>query len=540
MTSDTTFNLIDQPWIRVRLLTGAVTDLSIRDVLYRAHEVRDFAGELPSQDIAILRLLEALLLGSVRPDDEERSERENRFLWTEWWTAGAFPRDVLDLYLDAVHGRFDLLDASAPFYQVAGLTTDSGKTSGLSKLIAEVPDGHQYFTTRSGTALEWLSLAEAARWLVHCQAFDPSGIKSGAQGDPRVKGGKGYPFGYPAWAGNLSPAIAEGENLFETLMFNLPVSKSGPADLPLWERDPLTPRVEQPFERPPRGAADSYTWASRRMRLFTNGDRVTDVQISNGDRLPPEDLFTVEPMTAWHVSKNKSTATKKVRMPATQDGTRRIWQGLGPLLLSTPGTESVPAGVVTWLAALRNAGVLPTTRVVNLRTVEVIYGPNNSTYASIVHDRLAAPVVALTDQTLVQAAVSAAGSAQAGVVALANLAGDLDRAAGGEGRARERTFEYAYGLLDLPFRGWIRDLNNPTEAEAAQQRWQATASKIIGRAGWQLLRDAGPAAHIGRPVKQPGREEPQQLDAGRATLRFRIALNKAFPLTQPQAKEATA
>lgn len=70
----------------------------------------------------------------------------------------------------------------------------------LSRLVPDVPAGHPFFTTRSGADLKSMTFAEAARWVVHCQAYDPSGIKSGAVGDAQVKGGRGYPIG-TGWCG---------------------------------------------------------------------------------------------------------------------------------------------------------------------------------------------------------------------------------------------------------------------------------------------------------------------------------------------------
>ena len=144
----TTFNLVDEPWIRVRNMAGLVEVRSLRSVLADARSIRALAGEIPTQDAAILRVLLAVLLGSVRTDDD-RSEDEALDLWLAWWHAGKFP-DAVGAYLDTVRHRFDLLDATAPFFQVAGLTTASGRASGLGKLIAEVPDGAPYFTTRTG------------------------------------------------------------------------------------------------------------------------------------------------------------------------------------------------------------------------------------------------------------------------------------------------------------------------------------------------------------------------------------------------------
>ncbi|NYN06610.1 type I-E CRISPR-associated protein Cse1/CasA, partial [Salmonella enterica subsp. enterica serovar Typhimurium] len=64
-----------------------------------------------------------------------------------------------------------------------------------------------------------LSFAEAARWLVHTQAYDYSGIKPGVEGDPRVKGGKGYPIG-TGWSGMTGGTVIRGTTLLETLLLN--------------------------------------------------------------------------------------------------------------------------------------------------------------------------------------------------------------------------------------------------------------------------------------------------------------------------------
>ncbi|MDF1487394.1 type I-E CRISPR-associated protein Cse1/CasA [Tessaracoccus caeni] len=527
MSSPDSFNLIDEPWIRALMQGGEVREFSLREVLSRAPEIRRLAGELPTQDLSILRVLEASILGASRPN-VPRNPNETLDLWEAWWRHGAFPMDLLNHYLDLMHSRFDLLHETAPFYQVAKLTTSSGKHSGLTKLIADFPDGHPFFTTRGGFETSSLSLPEAARWLIHCQAFDPSGIKSGALGDPRVKGGKGYPFGYPAWAGNLGLVIAEGANLFETLMLNLPWLLSGPDDLPAWERPALGPGVEDP-EHHPQGPADLFTWPSRRLRLFLDGDRVVDVQISNGDKLTPQDRFLHEPMSAWRHSKNQSKGSQKVYMPVTHQPSRRVWQGLDPLLSqATPEGATKPAFVVEWLASLRDNEILDDAFLVDLRIVGFEYGTQNSVIDGAVDDRLTAPVAALTSPILVQTAIDSARRAAQGVIALANLAGNLDRAAGGDGNAREAAFERGYSLLDAPFRSWVRSLLDEDQTANYETLWDKAAFHTLLRAGNNLLTDASRAAIIGRDVTQQN-GETIWLDASRAQIWFRNGLNKALP-----------
>ena len=532
MTSTPSFNLIEQPWIRVRTIDGDVAERSLRDVLVESPRLRGLAGEIPTQDAAVLRLLLAVILGATRPGFP-RSERECIDLFEDWWERGEVPAEILDPYLARIYERFDLLHPKVPFMQVAGLTTASGNHSGLGKLIADLPPNQLFFTTRGGSELNSMSMAEAARWLVHCQAFDPAGIKTGAIGDDRVKGGKGYSLGYSAWAGNLGLVLAVGGTLFETLLFNTPWLMSGPDDLPIWERAQLGPAVD--VEHPtPNGPADLFTWPSRRMRLFLSDDRVVDVQISNGDRLGPQNLHPYESMTAWRRSKSQSKAGAPVQMPTTHDSTRRIWQGLGPLLQRAKDGSTQPAPVVVWLDRLKNDEALPRERLVDLRILGIEYGTQNAVISGSIDDRLTATVATLTDPTLVQTAVDAVAQAKDGVVALANLAGNLDRAAGGEGQARERTFEIGYGLLDPCYRMWVRTLKEPGDAPHYRAVWATTASEVLRKAGEALVADAGPAALVGRQVGRSGTDSTQLLDAGLAHLWFRAALTKSFPPTEPE------
>ena len=55
------FNLLDEPWIRVRTRDCRVEEVSLKDVFVHAHEYEDLAGETAAQDVAMLRLLLAVL-----------------------------------------------------------------------------------------------------------------------------------------------------------------------------------------------------------------------------------------------------------------------------------------------------------------------------------------------------------------------------------------------------------------------------------------------------------------------------------------------
>lgn len=55
------FNLLDEPWIRVMMADCTIQEVSLTQALTHAHTFTALAGELPTQDVAILRLLLAVL-----------------------------------------------------------------------------------------------------------------------------------------------------------------------------------------------------------------------------------------------------------------------------------------------------------------------------------------------------------------------------------------------------------------------------------------------------------------------------------------------
>ena len=73
---DKKYNLLDEPWICVMKENGEVKELSLMDVLLHAHQYRRLAGELPTQDVAVLRLLLAVLQTVVYRYDTDGNEDE--------------------------------------------------------------------------------------------------------------------------------------------------------------------------------------------------------------------------------------------------------------------------------------------------------------------------------------------------------------------------------------------------------------------------------------------------------------------------------
>lgn len=528
-----TFDLRTEPWIATRMLDGTVREMSLHELFRQAHRARDIVGEVPTQTFALIRLILAILHRALGEADTGPLED-----WRTLWHAESLPAETIEEYLAEFADRFDLLHPVTPFFQVADLRTHTGEMSGLEKLIADVPNGHQYFTTRTQAGLEAISFAEAARWVVHCQAFDTSGIKSGAVGDDRVKGGKGYPIG-TGWAGALGGILVEGRTLKDTLLLNLVLATrqneyaSAPDDLPPWERAPLTAAVEDRHGSGPRGQIDLFTWQARRIRLGHNGRQVTSVLIANGDPISPQNQHVHEPMSTWRRSpaQEKKLGEAVVYMPRLHDPQRSLWRGLAALLPHTDrdtGSATLPAGVLSWIALLRNQpGMLDPDYVLRTRALGIEYGSQSSTVAEIIDDALSihAVVVSAQGRDLAAAAIDAVAATDAAVTAFAHLAGNLAAAAGGDGTGdRDRAREHAYFLLDAPYRQWLAGLDSSTDVAAALERWYATARTVVWSAAQDLIDSAGPTAWVGR-LDSAGRH----INTPQADAWFRHALDQALP-----------
>ncbi|QAY64106.1 type I-E CRISPR-associated protein Cse1/CasA [Xylanimonas allomyrinae] len=537
--SDLHFNLVDEPWIPVLSTQGRASEVSLREVFHRARDVVTLTGELPTQSVALLRLLLAVLHRAVEGPVRLEDWAEVRDRWDE-------TVEDVDSYLDDWHDRFWMQHPAQPFMQVPDLRTAKDEVFGLERIVCDGPGTSTFLTTRVGAALQTASWPEAARWLVHVHAYDVSGIHSGAVGDPRVKGGKGYGIG-TGWAGQIGALHLVGDDLRETLLLNLLVPGAAGmevdagADLPVWERPPLgvlpegwhpDDGADQAYRRP-RGPVDLYTWPTRRIRLEGTPERATGVVNAQGDRATPHNRFTVEPMTAW---RHSDPQTKKfghdTYMPLKHERSRAAWRGLEALLPRTshPAKDGGPVrrrppALAEWAAQLGTAELVGP-GLLRWRAVGIEYGSNESVYDEIVADELALPAALFTDHELAQLAVDAVDAAEKAVFALGSLAQNVALAAGGSTESdapRTRVATRAYAELDPEFRTWLRTLTagaDPLERRAA---WHRSVLWLVNDLADEEVDDAGPAALVGRTAGGQFR------DAGLALHWFRKKVRDVLP-----------
>ena len=515
------FNLIDEPWIKVRTPTLTVETVSLREALLRAHTYTALAGELPTQDVAVLRLLLAVLhtvfsrvdCGGIAP---LQKPGQALLRWKELWENGHFPEKPICDYLEQWHERFWLFHPERPFYQVR--TADKGTAYSAAKLNGELSESAnklRLFPVRGDKWKGTLTYAEAARWLLYVNGFDDTSAKPKEKGLPSVGAG---------WLGKLGLITAEGQNFYETLLLNLVLLKEKNAlwreNKPTWE---LTePRQSERTSIPlPDNQAELLTLQSRRILLKRANGVVEGYTLLGGDFFPPEDAF-IEQMTLWRsYEEHRRSGFRPQRHRAEQ----YIWQEFSSLLYKDE--KGHRPGVISWIAILRQSHCLDTCRWISFRTASVQYGDKDFFSSDVLGDQITFHMNLITEvgttwQILIEKEVSRVGRFAS---AVGRLAGDLEKAAGhverdGKGsvlsslsmNCAKSASELYYHKIDVPFREWLQKLDpaqTDVERDGLRDEWVAIARRLAADMGEELLKGAGDAALLGRCIEEKHYSAPE-------------------------------
>lgn len=289
------FDLTERGWIPCLMKTeNKLRELSLRECLCSAHDIREVFDNSPLVTVALQRLLLAILHASFAydPNAEPLDWRGPRSFgqWKMLWEQGHFEEAKINGYLShwQQRNRFNLFDAERPFFQVPQMKKEitekqaAKQTAVAAKKPKAKPKSsepelvkfhplallaHEAASANNATLFDHshtaaarpFTAAEAARYLVAQQVFS-------------IGGGNSQPF-------NLSNAplvngytvFTHGDSLFETLLLNMPnYTDERPIpirgeDAPVWEQEVL----EKPCDKgtQPRGYLDYLTWQSRRIHL---------------------------------------------------------------------------------------------------------------------------------------------------------------------------------------------------------------------------------------------------------------------------------
>ena len=504
------FNLLDEPWIRVMTEDCTVVERSLMQVLLNSHQYQRLADELPTQDVALLRLLLAILqtvFYRVDPEGEDDPIEDRAAAIRRWqalWNAGRFPVQPIRTYLETWKDRFWLFHPEHPFYQVpAAAVGTKFKASKLNGELSESAHKMRLFPLRDGEEKETLSYAEAARWLVTLIGFDDSASTKKETGT-----GTG-------WLGDRVNVYAIGENLFETLMLNLVFLKDGryvwAENMPAWEQPTMTTAKKREIPLPDN-QAELLTLQSRRLILSREENRVTGFSSTGGDFFGKEGRVNAfsEQMTLWRAGKTPKNAVPQF-VPASVDPWRQMWRDFEVILGRREDTH-IP-GVVAWLTELRRKNVIPR-KYVHIASVGVTYDSKKGSIADIISDHLDFQMSLLDaagelwivlvggEIHLIDKVARALGALAEGLYLVQG--GQLD-GAGKKARQSQRDegMRLLYAAVDLPFREWLAHIgaqhgdDENTRAQE-QQCWRSIVFRIADNLGREMVRDAGTAAFTGR------------------------------------------
>lgn len=511
------FNLLEEPWIRVLCPDCSVREVSLTEALLQAQEYTDLAGELPTQDVAVLRLLLAVLhavFGRVDADGQPVEITNTTTAVRQWrslWKLGKLPENPIRDYLAKWHDRFWLFHPQRPFWQVPEARIGTEYTSAkLNGELSESGNKLRLFPSYSGTGKTEMSYAQAARWLLYINGYDDTSSK------PKKKG---LPSPGAGWLGKLGLIQAVGKNLFETLLLNLALLQDGEsawgAEKPCWEQD--IPHCKERTEISlPDNQTELFTLQSRRLLLYREENRVVGYALLGGDFFDRTGAFC-EQMTIWRASQEKKNAPV-VFQPKRHDPTRQFWREF-PTVFNVGTADHVPVhvpGIVRWIILLQKpeSHCLNRKAMIRFRIASVGYGDKDFFVTDTFSDEVSFHAALLDElgQKWRNYITDEIHRCEKLAAAVGRLVGVLAKAAGSHADAKTDAMEQFYFQIDVPFRQWLYSIDpdwDREQSDASRVSWRNRVQRIARDLGRNLVEQSGPAAFVGRSVdgKESGKQE---------------------------------
>lgn len=536
MVDSQKFNLATDPWIKVVTVESNQEKMvSLIDLFKNAADYRQLAGDMHSQDFALLRLLLAILTtvysrvdanntqyewldGDVASpetldldldtfDDEEG--KETLFAtWGQLYQAGHFSSAVT-AYLTTHVADFEFL-GEHPFYQAATADYDAlvpanrkvatGKgevlVQQMNRRISESANTPDTFAPKSGEAKNTVSLDELARWVVTYQNFTGVTDKTKVVTKEKFSNAKGWVYG-------INPVFAKGKTLFETLMLNLILVDVRQEDAdyalqkPVWEVPSIRDYVEQrKTQILPDNLAELYTAWSRLLHIdWRENGRPTI--LSAGIPMFAYEGALIEPMTTWRLDK-KTSAYRPVGKSLRSLGTA-MWRNFGQYVNVHRADDMHEPGIVIWLRTLQRKHLIAKDAPLFLNSVALVSDGNATSQspAAEVVDDLEMQADVLFDEELTERWPVRIEEA---IETTQTIGKDYYHFAVNLGKIRNldtRTFASGmsakfYERLNSPFKAWLSGLSGQDDRDAQINRWKAQLEKIVVMAVDDEMRASSP------------------------------------------------
>ncbi|MDR3349337.1 MAG: type I-E CRISPR-associated protein Cse1/CasA [Acidaminococcales bacterium] len=526
------FDLLNNRWILVLNAKGEVEEISLLEFFRRAHELKSLAGELVTQDVAMLRLLLAIVYAVFTKFDANGNPSPLKNIsdalkrWEQIWQLRQFPLGAIEKYLKKYEERFYLFHPERPFYQVPAL--DKGTPYSAAKLMGDLSESSnkvRLFALKTGRGKKHVGKAEAARWLLHLNAFDDTSSKPSTRG-------AGLPSIGAGWLGKLGLVFAVGANMFETLLLNFVLADEKQTVFSngktTWEQDKIN-KAERVKISVPDSMPELLTLQSRRVLLekTADGEYVSGYKLLGGDGFE-KDNAVIEQMTLWNTKVNGNLT---VFSPKRHDPARFLWRDF-PALVANSQDFRKP-GVVRWVGILKNQKLIGN-KLASFQTASIKYGDKDFFIDDVFSDSITLNADLLTELggEYVGRIVGLLDKTDKCVKALGYLAANIAAAAGGSevqniSGVSEEAREQAYFSLDKPFRNWLAGVDpEKDDLDDIAAEWLQKMSRIVTKQGEQIVAQAGEKAFVGRYKEIKGKRVAQT--AAKAFSSFKMAIKNTI------------
>lgn len=519
------YNLLDEKWIQVAS-KDTVEKVSIKELFAGAAKYKELAGDMKTQDFAVMRVMLAILhtvfsrfdsngepyeffevdeesflqIGELEENDLEDYEDALYQTWIDIWNAKEFPKVVYE-YLEKWRERFFLYDDKYPFFQVTKEVIEKDAAGGgefygknINRLVSESNNKQAYFSPKDESYKEYIADDELARWLITLQGY------IGTSDKKKVGTAKTYSKG---WLYDLGGVYLQGNNVFETLMLNFVIAHNENNNLlkmqkPCWEAETMEKNIESYFHNRIDNIASLYTAWCR--EIFIDPNRTNEDKfvcfIAKLPEIEHSDAF-LEPMTVWKY--NDTGEYKDKYRPRKHDVNKSMWRNFG--LLTGVGEGTRKPGVIEWLNKLGDIS----------ESEELGFNKENITLCAVcmLDDGNAtswAPIDEVEDTLNLKERVLVDTGDNGWIIRINKTITDtkaiIDRALKKfifellEIRNMEKSdvskyVEQFYFRIDLSFRNWIESIDIDNDKDAKEIEWRNILKKAMKEYVDELVSNAG-------------------------------------------------
>ena len=519
------YNLLDEKWIQVAS-KDTVEKVSIKELFANAAKYKELAGDMKTQDFAVMRVMLAILhtvfsrfdskgdpyeffevdeksflqIGELEENDLEDYEDALYQTWIDIWNAKEFPKVVYE-YLEKWRERFFLYDDKYPFFQVTKEVIEKDAAGGgefygknINRLVSESNNKQAYFSPKDESYKEYIVDDELARWLITLQGY------IGTSDKKKVGSAKTYSKG---WLYDLGGVYLQGNNLFETLMLNFVIAHNENNNLlksqkPCWEAETIEKNIELYFHNGIDNIASLYTAWCR--EIFIDPNRTKEDKfvcfIAKLPEIEHSDAF-LEPMTVWKY--NDTGEYKDKYRPRKHDANKSMWRNFG--LLTGVGEGTRKPGVIEWLNKLCDISESEelgfNKENIKLCAVCMLDDGNATSWAPIdeVEDTLNLKERVLVDTGdngwIIRINKTISDTKAIIDTVLKRFIFDLLEIRNMEKSDVSKYVEQFYFRIDLSFRNWIESIDIDNDKDTKEIEWQNVLKKAMKEYVDELVSNAG-------------------------------------------------